>query len=98
MPVPWWDPWVGLTSPIPHGSILSGLVIPITIKPFILQIAAWILRTITIKAPPYNMYTGQTDKARFGLPEIQWSGNPYFLGGSWPKTVGPDSVTQFSDS
>jgi hypothetical protein len=44
------------------------------------------------------LYTGQTDKARFGLPQIQWSGNPYFLGGSWPKTVGPDSVTQFSDS
>jgi hypothetical protein len=46
----------------------------------------------------YHIYTGQTDKARFGLPEIQWNGNPYFLGGSWPKTVGPDSVMQFTDS
>jgi hypothetical protein len=46
----------------------------------------------------YHLFTGQTDKARFGLPEIQWNGNPYFLGGSWPKTVGPDSVTQFTDS
>jgi Carboxypeptidase regulatory-like domain len=46
----------------------------------------------------YNLFTGQTDPARFGLPEIQWNGNAYFLGASWPKTVGPDSVTQFSDS
>jgi len=46
----------------------------------------------------YHIYAGQTDKARFGLPEIQWSGNPYFLGASWPKTVGPDSVTQFTDN
>jgi hypothetical protein len=46
----------------------------------------------------YHLNTGQTDKARFGLPEIQWNGNAYFLGASWPKTVGPDSVTQFSDS
>jgi hypothetical protein len=46
----------------------------------------------------YNLFTGQTDPNRFGLPEIQWNGNPYFLGASWPKTVGPDSVMQFSDS
>jgi len=46
----------------------------------------------------YHLFTGQTDAGRFGLPEIQWSGNPYFLGASWPKTVGPDSVMQFSDS
>jgi hypothetical protein len=52
----------------------------------------------TYNGAAYHLYTGQTDKARFGLPEIQWSGNPYFLGGSWPKTVGPDSVTQFTDS
>jgi hypothetical protein len=52
----------------------------------------------TYNGSTYHLYTGQTDKARFGLPEIQWNGNAYFLGGSWPKTVGPDSVTQFSDS
>jgi hypothetical protein len=46
----------------------------------------------------YHLYTGQTDKARFGLPEIQWNGGAYFLGASWPKTVGPDSVMQFTDS
>jgi|SRR5579872_3684856 len=52
----------------------------------------------TYNGSTYHLYTGQTDKERFGLPEIQWNGNAYFLGGSWPKTVGPDSVTQFSDS
>jgi hypothetical protein len=46
----------------------------------------------------YNLYTGQTNPNRFGLPEIQWNGNAYFLGASWPKTVGPDSIMQFTDS
>jgi carboxypeptidase family protein len=47
----------------------------------------------------YHLNTGQTDKARFGLPEIQWqSGYGFLLGASWPKTVGPDGVWQFSDS
>jgi hypothetical protein len=47
----------------------------------------------------YHFYTGQTDSARFGLPQIQWQGG-YTLnqGASWPKTVGPDGVWQFSDS
>ena len=49
----------------------------------------------------YNMYTGQNDPAFGGFPRIQISGFPSFqLGGpvSWPKTVGPDSVYQFTDS
>jgi hypothetical protein len=47
----------------------------------------------------YHLNTGQTDKGRFGLPEIQWQGGYTFsLGASWPKTVGPDGVLQFSDS
>src|SRR5258706_10560455 len=47
----------------------------------------------------YHIFTGQTDKGRFGLPQIQWQGGYGFnLGLGWPKTVGPDSVMQFSDS
>jgi len=47
----------------------------------------------------YHIYTGQTDKGRFGLPQIQWQGGYVFnLGLGWPKTVGPDAVMQFSDS
>jgi hypothetical protein len=47
----------------------------------------------------YHFYTGQTNKAYFGLPRIRIGELPSFqLGASWPKTVGPDSVWQFSDS
>jgi hypothetical protein len=49
----------------------------------------------------YNMYTGQNDPVFGGFPRITISGFPSFqLGGpvSWPKTVGPDSVSQFTDS
>src|SRR5579863_935293 len=49
----------------------------------------------------YNMYTGQNDPVFGGFPRIQINGFPSFqLGGpvSWPKTVGPDSVYQFTDS
>ena len=47
----------------------------------------------------YHIYTGQTDKGRFGLPQIQWQGGYGFnLGLGWPKTVGPDSNMQFTDS
>src|SRR5260221_8022610 len=42
---------------------------------------------------------GQSNKAYFGLPRIRIGEIPSFqLGASWPKTVGPDSVWQFSDS
>jgi hypothetical protein len=48
----------------------------------------------------YGIYTGVTNPASFGLPIIGFSGAgfQFQLGGSWPKTVGPDAVTQFSDS
>ncbi|HEV3329387.1 MAG TPA: carboxypeptidase regulatory-like domain-containing protein [Bryobacteraceae bacterium] len=49
----------------------------------------------------YHFYTGQTDPTFFGFPRLQISGFPSFqLGGpvSWPKTVGPDSVYQFTDT
>ena len=48
----------------------------------------------------YGIYTGVTNPASFGLPIIGFSGTgfQFQLGGSWPKTVGPDAVTQFSDS
>ena len=49
----------------------------------------------------YHMYTGQADPTFFGFPRITINPfNSFQLGGpvSWPKTVGPDSVYQFSDS
>jgi hypothetical protein len=47
----------------------------------------------------YGIYTGVTNPASFGLPIMSFKGGFSFqLGGSWPKTVGPDAVTQFSDS
>jgi hypothetical protein len=49
----------------------------------------------------YHFYTGQDDPVFGGFPRIQINGFPSFqLGGpaSWPKTVGPDSVYQFTDS
>jgi hypothetical protein len=53
----------------------------------------------TINPTAYGIFTGVTNPASFGLPEISISNFPSFrLGGSWPKTVGPDAVTQFSDS
>jgi hypothetical protein len=46
----------------------------------------------------YHMYTGQTNPAYFGLPRIRLKSFSRFeLGASWPKTVGPDSVTQIAD-
>jgi len=55
----------------------------------------------TYNGSTYNLYTGQTNPYYYGLPRIQIKnivgytlGNP----GSWPKTVGPDSVYQFTDT
>jgi hypothetical protein len=46
----------------------------------------------------YNMFTGQTNPAYFGLPQMRINGFSTFqLGASWPKTVGPDSVLQILD-
>jgi hypothetical protein len=54
----------------------------------------------TVNPTTYGIYTGVTSAASFGLPIIGFSGAgfQFQLGGSWPKTVGPDAVTQFSDS
>jgi hypothetical protein len=53
----------------------------------------------TYNGSTYHIYTGQTDPGRFGLPQLQWqSGYSMNLGLGWPKTVGPDSVMQFTDS
>jgi Carboxypeptidase regulatory-like domain/TonB dependent receptor-like, beta-barrel len=47
----------------------------------------------------YHIYTGQTNPAYFGLPQIAFQGGYNFqLGLGWPKTVGPDGVYQFTDS
>jgi Carboxypeptidase regulatory-like domain len=46
----------------------------------------------------YHIYTGQTNPAYFGLPTLTFQGGFSFqLGLGWPKTVGPDSVYQFTD-
>jgi len=47
----------------------------------------------------YHIYTGQTNPAYYGLPAITFQGGYSFeLGASWPKTVGPNGVYQFTDS
>jgi hypothetical protein len=46
----------------------------------------------------YHVFTGQTDSAYFGLPQIRFSSySSYSLGASWPKTVGPDGVLHLLD-
>jgi len=48
----------------------------------------------------YNIYTGQTNSAYYGLPRIRVGGHlgsGFQLGLQWPKTVGPDGVLQLSD-
>ncbi len=46
----------------------------------------------------YNINTGQTNPLYFGLPLLTFSGYNFTAGASWPKTVGPNTVTQFTDS
>ena len=47
----------------------------------------------------YNINTGQTNPAYFGLPAISFQGGyGMTLGASWPKTVGPNTVDQFTES
>ena len=47
----------------------------------------------------YHIFTGQTNPAYYGLPAITFQGGYSFqLGASWPKTVGPNGVYQFTDS
>lgn len=51
----------------------------------------------TYNGATYNLYTGQTNPLYYGLPQITISGYSMVLGGSWPKTVGPDSVLSIMD-
>jgi hypothetical protein len=52
----------------------------------------------TFNGSTYHIYTGQTNPDYFGLPRIRLKSFGRFeLGASWPKTVGPDSVTQIAD-
>jgi hypothetical protein len=52
----------------------------------------------TFHGQPLPIFTGQTNPAYFGLPRIRLNGFSGFeAGASWPKTVGPDSVTQIAD-
>jgi hypothetical protein len=45
----------------------------------------------------YHLFTGQTNPAYFGLPQIEFSDSAFTIGASWPKTVGPDGVLQLVD-
>ena len=52
----------------------------------------------TFNGSTYHIYTGQTNSAYFGLPEITFqSFGTFLLGAGWPKYVGPDSTTQILD-
>ena len=52
----------------------------------------------TFNGNTYHLYTGQTNPEYFGFPRIRiHSISAFQLGASWPKTVGPDGVLQFSD-
>jgi hypothetical protein len=52
----------------------------------------------TFHGQPYPIFTGQTNSAYFGLPRIRINSfKGWQAGASWPKTVGPDSVTQLAD-
>jgi len=54
--------------------------------------------TYTFQGQPYPIFTGQTNPAYFGLPRLRINSfKGWQAGASWPKTVGPDSVTQFAD-
>ena len=48
----------------------------------------------------YGINTGVTNPAYFGAPDIFLKGavgSGFQLGGEWPKSVGPDTVMQFTD-
>ena len=55
-------------------------------------------QSYSLNGTTYNINTGQTNPAYFGLPAITFQGFQFTPGASWPKTVGPNSVTQFTDS
>ena len=52
----------------------------------------------TYNGATYHIYTGQTNPAYFGLPQITIQGGfSFVMGASWPKTVGPDGTLQLTD-
>jgi hypothetical protein len=54
--------------------------------------------TYTFHGQSYPIFTGQINPAYFGLPRLRINTfKGWQAGASWPKTVGPDSVTQFAD-
>jgi len=54
--------------------------------------------TYTFHGQSLPIFTGQTNPDYFGLPRLRINGfSGWEAGASWPKTVGPDSVTQFAD-
>jgi hypothetical protein len=54
--------------------------------------------TYTFHGQSYPIFTGQLNSDYFGLPRIRINSfKGWQAGASWPKTVGPDSVTQFAD-
>ena len=47
---------------------------------------------------PLPIFTGQTNPDYFGLPRLRINGfSGWEAGATWPKTVGPDGVTQIAD-
>lgn len=47
----------------------------------------------------YHIYTGQRNPDYFGFPQLRIGGFSGFqFGLGWPKTVGPNTVTQFTES
>ena len=48
----------------------------------------------------YHFYTGVSNSAYYGMPEIRLQGglNSMQLGGAWPKIVGPDGVLDVLDN
>src|SRR5262249_46158709 len=51
-------------------------------------------QSYSLNGATYNINTGQTNPAYFGLPAITFTGYQFTPGAGWPKTVGPNSVTQ----
>lgn len=54
---------------------------------------------LTYPGLPNGINTGVTNPSYFGFPDIVFQGtfSNFQLGGNWPKTVGPDTVMQFTD-
>jgi hypothetical protein len=53
--------------------------------------------TYTFNGNTYAINTGQTNPAYYGLPTINFTGFGFSMGAGWPKTVGPDGVSEILD-